>query len=86
MFHGTTTHQVHKLLHCTNGQEKAMDEQDQLLGVVVSKLEQHRGGNLRGYIAMLAVREDYRGKGMATRLVRMAIDAMIQKDAEEVLK
>ena len=33
---------------------------------------------------MLAVREEHRGKGIATKLVRMAIDAMIEKDADEV--
>ena len=33
---------------------------------------------------MLAVREEYRGKGVATNLVRMAMDAMIEKDADEV--
>lgn len=62
----------------------AMDDQDNLVGVVVSKLEPHRGGPLRGYIAMLAVREEYRGKGIATKLVRMAIDAMIERNADEV--
>lgn len=64
--------------------KKALDPEETLLGVVVSKLETHRGGNLRGYIAMLAVREEHRGKGVATKLVRMAIDAMIEKDADEV--
>ncbi|KAI9723780.1 MAG: N-alpha-acetyltransferase 30 [Candelaria pacifica] len=62
-----------------------LDEQDNLIGVVVSKLEPHRGGPLRGYIAMLAVKEEHRGKGIATKLVRMAIDAMIERDAEEVV-
>ncbi|KAL1962510.1 hypothetical protein VTN77DRAFT_9631 [Rasamsonia byssochlamydoides] len=62
----------------------AMDAEDNLVGVVVSKLEPHRGGPLRGYIAMLAVREEYRGRGIATRLVRMAIDAMIERNADEV--
>ncbi|KAI9929183.1 N-alpha-acetyltransferase 30 [Aspergillus wentii] len=65
----------------------AMDDQrpdDPMVGVVVSKLEPHRGGPLRGYIAMLAVSEEYRGRGIATRLVRMAIDAMIAGDADEV--
>lgn len=66
----------------------AMDEQrapdDQMVGVVVSKLEPHRGGPLRGYIAMLAVREEYRGKGIATGLVRMSIDKMIERGADEV--
>lgn len=59
-------------------------DKDSMVGVVVSKLEPHRGGALRGYIAMLAVREEYRGRGIATRLVRMAIDAMIERDADEV--
>lgn len=39
---------------------------------------------MRGYIAMLAVREEYRGKGVATKLVRMAVDVMIERDADEV--
>lgn len=55
-----------------------------MIGVVVCKLEPHRGGPLRGYIAMLAVKKEHRGKGIATELVRMAIDAMIIKDADEV--
>ncbi|MCJ1362225.1 N-alpha-acetyltransferase mak3 [Acarospora aff. strigata] len=61
-----------------------LDDRDNLVGVVVSKLEPHRGGALRGYIAMLAVKAEFRGKGIATKLVRMAIDAMIERDADEV--
>lgn len=61
-----------------------MDDKDDLAGVVVSKLEPHRGGPLRGYIAMLATKDSYRGKGIATALVRMALDAMIARDADEV--
>ncbi|KAL2868346.1 peptide alpha-N-acetyltransferase MAK3 [Aspergillus lucknowensis] len=55
-----------------------------MVGVVVCKLEPHRGGPLRGYIAMLAVKEEYRGKGIATKLVRMAIDAMADRGADEI--
>ncbi|KAG8628969.1 hypothetical protein KVT40_002834 [Elsinoe batatas] len=62
----------------------AVDESDTLIGVVVCKLEVHRGGPLRGYIAMLAVRDDQRGKGIATKLVCMAIEAMTVKDADEI--
>ena len=39
---------------------------------------------MRGYIAMLATREEYRGKGIASRLVRMAVEQMIEKEADEV--
>jgi peptide alpha-N-acetyltransferase len=52
--------------------------------VVVCKLEEHRSGTFRGYIAMLAVVEEFRGKGIATKLVRMAIEAMKARDADEV--
>ncbi|KAI9868293.1 MAG: N-alpha-acetyltransferase mak3 [Trichoglossum hirsutum] len=62
----------------------ALDKDDNLIGVVVNKLERHRGGPMRGYIAMLAVKRECRGKGIATKLVRMAIDAMIERDADEV--
>lgn len=63
---------------------KALDEQDSLIGVIVCKLEPHRGGPMRGYIAMLATREDYRGHGIATSLVKMAIEKMKSEDADEV--
>lgn len=39
---------------------------------------------MRGYIAMLATREEHRGQGIAGKLVRLAIDKMIEKDADEV--
>lgn len=68
---------------CLTGLQ-ALDAHDNLIGVVISKLEPHRGGPLRGYIAMLAVREEHRGKGVATKLVRMAIDIMIEREADEV--
>lgn len=64
----------------------AVDENDdqKLVGVVICKLEPHRGGPLRGYIAMLATKEEYRGKGIAITLVSKAIDLMIEKDADEI--
>ncbi|WEW60460.1 N-alpha-acetyltransferase 30 [Emydomyces testavorans] len=64
---------------------QAMDQNNNLAGVVVSKLERHRNVPLRGYIAMLAVREEYRGRGIATKLVCMAIDAMIERNADEIV-
>ncbi|KAK6528647.1 N-alpha-acetyltransferase mak3 [Orbilia ellipsospora] len=59
---------------------------ENLIGVVICKLEKHRehGAN-RGYIAMLVVKEEYRGRGLATKLVKMAIDAMVDRDADEVV-
>ena len=63
---------------------KALDDDDNLIGVIVCKLEPHRGGPKRGYIAMLATRKDYRGHGIATSLVKMAIEKMTSEDADEV--
>ncbi|KAJ5386445.1 Acetyltransferase GNAT family [Penicillium cosmopolitanum] len=34
---------------------------------------------------MVAVREEFRGQGIATKLVRMAIDAMTERDADEIV-
>lgn len=63
---------------------QALDDQNKLAGVVISKLEPHRGGPMRGYIAMLATEEEHRGKGIATTLVSKAIDTMIEQDADEI--
>ncbi|KAK5131568.1 hypothetical protein LTR08_000823 [Meristemomyces frigidus] len=63
----------------------ALDEQDDLVGVIVCKLEPHRGGPMRGYIAMLATRAEFRGQGIATKLVRMAVTRMIEMDADEII-
>ncbi|KAK5009508.1 acyl-CoA N-acyltransferase [Cryomyces antarcticus] len=63
----------------------SLDDADNLMGVVVCKLEPHHNGPLRGYIAMLATKEEYRGKGIGTKLVRMAIDAMNAEDADEIV-
>lgn len=71
---------------CFLAMDRDLDSgEERMVGVVVSKLEPHRNGPLRGYIAMLAVDEEHRGKGIATKLVRMAIDAMKEGDADEVL-
>jgi len=63
---------------------QTVDSSGELIGVVVCKLEPHRDGPLRGYIAMLAVKKEHRGRGIASKLVRMAMDGMIAKDADEV--
>ncbi|EKG17657.1 hypothetical protein MPH_05106 [Macrophomina phaseolina MS6] len=64
---------------------QALDDDSSLIGVVVSKLEPHRSGTFRGYIAMLAVQEPYRGQGIASKLVKLAIDAMTARDADEIV-
>ncbi|KJR79883.1 peptide alpha-N-acetyltransferase [Sporothrix schenckii 1099-18] len=59
-----------------------------LVGVVICKLEPHDSNGpstCRGYIAMLAVSAASRGYGVATSLVRRAIDAMAEHNADEVV-
>ncbi|KAJ4352818.1 hypothetical protein N0V95_003926 [Ascochyta clinopodiicola] len=63
----------------------ALDKDHNLIGVIISKLEPHRSGTYRGYIAMLAVQESYRGRGIASQLVTKAIDAMAARDADEIV-
>jgi ribosomal protein S18 acetylase RimI-like enzyme len=70
----------------THLERQALDsESDDLRGVVVCKLENHRSGTFRGYIAMLAVVQEFRGRGIATKLVEMAIESMKSRGADEVL-
>ncbi|KAJ3367352.1 hypothetical protein HDU91_001497 [Kappamyces sp. JEL0680] len=65
------------------------------IGVILCRLEEHTkaryprgetGGWLkRGYIAMLAVSLDHRGRGIGKSLVKHAIDQMIAKGADEIV-
>ncbi|KAK9466580.1 acyl-CoA N-acyltransferase [Lipomyces arxii] len=60
-------------------------DEENLVGVVVCKLAPHRTVKMRGYIAMLAVAKTHRGRGIASQLVRMAIDCMIDDGAHEIV-
>lgn len=55
------------------------------IGAIVCKLDLHQNSVKRGYIAMLAVDEGYRKKKIGSRLVRKAIQAMINDNADEVV-
>ena len=63
--------------------EKKAIAKDNIIGVIVCKLDKH-GLELRGYIAMLAVSQDYRKRGIGSELVRRAVGAMRQENADEV--
>lgn len=67
---------------------QALGPNSSLLGVIICKLETHQSHSpptLRGYIAMLAVSSEWRNHGIATTLVRKAIDVMIERNADEVV-
>eukprot|EP01025_Chloroclados_australasicus_P017507 TRINITY_DN1893_c0_g1_i3.p2 TRINITY_DN1893_c0_g1~~TRINITY_DN1893_c0_g1_i3.p2 ORF type:complete len:199 (-),score=24.24 TRINITY_DN1893_c0_g1_i3:521-1117(-) len=53
-------------------------------GTIVCKADMH-GALMRGYIAMLVVEDQYRGKGIGSRLVRLAIEEMIQIGCHEAV-
>lgn len=59
-----------------------------LIGVIICKLEvhaSHSNPTRRGYIAMLAVASSFRGHGIATALVKKALDAMTKRNADEIV-
>lgn len=68
---------------------QALDPIDSSLkGVIVCKLEVHSSHSpptRRGYIAMLAVESSHRGHGIATALVKRAIEAMVDRNADEIV-
>ncbi|XP_020283101.1 N-alpha-acetyltransferase 30-like [Pseudomyrmex gracilis] len=58
---------------------------DECVGAIVCKLDIHRKVIKRGYIAMLAVDVKYRKRKIGSNLVRRAIQAMAEDDADEVV-
>ncbi|KAM3072061.1 N-alpha-acetyltransferase 30 [Clarireedia jacksonii] len=73
---------------CFMALDPAPSSNPPLHGILISKLEQHSShspATLRGYIAMLAVDSTYRGRGIATKLVTLAIDAMKARGADEIV-
>lgn len=63
----------------------ALGSTGKVIGAIICKVEVHRGGPLRGYVAMLAIVKAYRGQGLASRLVCTAISAMKEVGAEEIV-
>lgn len=58
---------------------------EECVGAIVCKLDLHRKVIKRGYIAMLAVDQNYRKLRIGSNLVQMAINEMIMGDADEVV-
>ncbi|CAL1283629.1 unnamed protein product [Larinioides sclopetarius] len=58
---------------------------DRCVGAIVCKLDVHKKQSRRGYIAMLAVDENYRKRRIGSNLVLKAINAMIDDNADEVV-
>ncbi|CAF0728246.1 unnamed protein product [Rotaria sp. Silwood1] len=58
---------------------------NELIGAIVSKLDLHKKVLRRGYIAMLAINEEYRRKKIASKLVLMSIREMIKRGCDEIV-
>jgi ribosomal protein S18 acetylase RimI-like enzyme len=56
---------------------------DKYVGVIICKLDRHKD-RLRGYIAMLAVSKTHRKMSIGSNLVKQAIRAMKEMNADEV--
>lgn len=59
--------------------------EDHIIGVIISKLEPHRGVRLRGYIGMLVIDPSYRKRGIASNLVKLTINKMIDDNVDEIM-
>ncbi|THD25254.1 acetyltransferase C complex catalytic subunit MAK3 [Fasciola hepatica] len=57
---------------------------DECVGTIVCKMDSHTQNTMRGYIAMLAVKENYRRQGIGSRLVQLAVGLMIDNKCDEV--
>ncbi|GJD10445.1 N-alpha-acetyltransferase 30 [Galdieria sulphuraria] len=59
--------------------------QKDCIGCIVCKMEPSKRNILRGYIAMLAVRQDFRRQGIGMELVKRVIERMKISDCQEVV-
>ncbi|XP_062514030.1 N-alpha-acetyltransferase 30-like [Corticium candelabrum] len=59
-------------------------DKEKYVGAIVCKTEDKVNGK-RGYIAMLAVQDEYRRHGLGTQLVRIAVQSMMAAGCEEVV-
>ncbi|GJQ08892.1 hypothetical protein GpartN1_g683.t1 [Galdieria partita] len=59
--------------------------QKECIGCIVCKMEPNKRNILRGYIAMLAVRQDFRRQGIGMELVKRVIERMKTSDCQEVV-
>ncbi|KAG5440546.1 hypothetical protein PCK2_000371 [Pneumocystis canis] len=58
-------------------------EEDIIVGTIICKLENHKK-YLRGYIAMLVVKKEYRRRGIASKMVEKILTIMKEKNIDEV--
>ncbi|CCC67658.1 hypothetical protein NCAS_0A11000 [Naumovozyma castellii] len=65
--------------------DSGSSDDDVPIGCIICKSEMHRNSRMRGYIGMLAVEKSYRGRGIAKKLVEIAINKMIDDGCDEIM-
>lgn len=62
------------------------ENSDDIIGVIITKVEPHREVRIRGYIGMLVIDPKYRGKGLAKKLVKLSMAKMTSwGQADEIM-
>lgn len=52
----------------------------QIIGCIISKIDHHKSVRTRGYIGMLVIDKEYRKQGLAKRLVQLTVKNMINQN------
>lgn len=52
---------------------------NELIGAIVGNVSKHKNKRMRGYIAMIATKPEYRGQGIGSELVSLVIKEMKEK-------
>lgn len=58
---------------------------NEIIGVIISKIESHRLKKQRGYIGMLTISSPYRSNGIAKKLINININEMIDAHCDEIM-
>merc|ERR1712194_247696 len=68
---------------------RAGEDDEEIVGCIMSKLERHNSRLFppayRGYLGMLAVRADFRGRKIAKTLVKLTLKEMQAEGAHEIV-
>jgi N-alpha-acetyltransferase 30 len=77
-------HNWPRLSLCVYAKDSATQQRGEMIATLVCKAEGEPGA-MQGYIAMLAVDERFRNRGIASTLVHKGLERMIEAGCNEVL-
>lgn len=78
-------HNWPKLCLCVYQRNPQTQERGPMIATLVCKADGSEVGYMQGYIAMLAVDQTFRNRGIGSNLVRKGIERMIEAGCSEVL-